>query len=71
LQEGDVVLRQRGSIQFSANVLSSVSTHSNGGAPSMLQGIAQVGAGQQQARLGIGDDRQQALLMMRRADSGG
>jgi hypothetical protein len=34
LQEGDV-LRQGGSIQFSASVLSSVSTHSNGGAPSM------------------------------------
>ena len=30
----------------------------------LLQGIAQVGAGQQQTRFGVGDDRQQTLLMV-------
>ena len=65
LQEGDVLGGQvRFNPAFGQCAVEGVDTQQRRRAVDLLQGIAQVGAGQQQLGLGVGDDRQQALLMV-------
>ncbi|MNK71558.1 hypothetical protein D3C87_910110 [compost metagenome] len=65
LQEGDVVLRQaRFNPVLRQCLVESVDTQQRRRTLDLLQGVAQVGAGQQQTRFGVGNDRQQTLLMV-------
>ncbi len=65
LQKGDVLGRQaRLNPAFGQCAVEGVDAQQRRRAVDLLQGIAQVGAGQQQLGLGVGDDRQQTLLMM-------
>ncbi|MCY1389137.1 hypothetical protein D9M71_39270 [compost metagenome] len=65
LQEGDVIVLQiRRDPAFGQCTVEGVDTQQRRRPFDLLQCIAQPGAGQQQARLGIADDRQQALLVM-------
>ncbi len=65
LQEGDVICRQRRLAPvLRQRLVEAVDAQQRRRTFDLLQGLAQIGAGQQQARFGIGNDRQQAFLMM-------
>ncbi|MCY1355262.1 hypothetical protein D9M69_416760 [compost metagenome] len=65
LQEGDVIVLQvHRDPALGQCTVEGIDTQQRRRAFDLLQPIAQPGAGQQQARLGVADDRQQALLVM-------
>ncbi|VVM56012.1 hypothetical protein PS639_01031 [Pseudomonas fluorescens] len=65
LQEGDVVVLQvRRDPTLGQGAVEGIDAQQRRRAFDLRQRIAQIGAGQQQTRFGIADDRQQAFLMM-------
>ncbi|MNS06255.1 hypothetical protein D3C72_376770 [compost metagenome] len=65
LQEGDVIVLQiRRDPTLGHRAVEGVDTQQRRRPFDLQQGIAQIGAGQQQTRFGVTDDRQQTLLVM-------